>query len=523
MENTGTTLRWGVIGTGNIANTVTRAIKQTDGAILQAVVSRSQAKADDFAAKWGFAHAYGNYDDFFDDDTIDAVYIATPHDSHAELSVRAMESGKHVMCEKPAAVNAEQIKVVLETAKRTNRFFMEAVWTRFQPAFNKALELVAQGEIGKVRAFYADFCIDCPQIPGSRLYEPSLAGGALLDVGIYPLMASLSFAKASLNRLDATFRSVAPEAVQSLCRKTETGVDGYDTIALQFPGGMNATITAAINCECGTHFKSARIAGTNGVIHLPEFWYGQQVNIINKDGTLRQQLNFPFEVNGYEYEFAEFHRYIAQGLSESPVHPHDDTLFLIEQMDSLRKTWGIVYPFEKPQDTCTAKTASAAADSTNVPDTDQKKKTAPEVVIYTDGACSGNPGKGGWGAVIIAGTKECRISGGEKFTTNNRMELMATIQALKRVAAEPSLAGAQITMITDSQYVKNGIQDWIKKWKSNGWLTGSKEPVKNKDLWKELDEAVSHMNIEWRWVKGHAGNRYNEICDTLATTAAKGQ
>jgi ribonuclease HI len=143
------------------------------------------------------------------------------------------------------------------------------------------------------------------------------------------------------------------------------------------------------------------------------------------------------------------------------------------------------------------------------------------ITIYTDGACSGNPGRGGFGAVILAGSKEYKLSGGEKLTTNNRMELMAAIEALEMVTENPLWKNANITLISDSQYVKNGIQSWIYTWKKNGWRTANKEPVKNKDLWLELDELSSQLKISWQWVKGHAGNKYNEICDDLAVTAAK--
>ena len=146
---------------------------------------------------------------------------------------------------------------------------------------------------------------------------------------------------------------------------------------------------------------------------------------------------------------------------------------------------------------------------------------ANEIVVYTDGGCSGNPGPGGWGIVVIADGVAKQLSGGEKLTTNNRMELMAAIEALEKVVENPMWKKSTVTLISDSQYVKNGIQSWIHAWKKNGWRTANKEPVKNKDLWLELDELASELNISWQWVKGHAGNKYNEICDSLAVAAGK--
>ena len=138
-----------------------------------------------------------------------------------------------------------------------------------------------------------------------------------------------------------------------------------------------------------------------------------------------------------------------------------------------------------------------------------------KITIYTDGACSGNPGKGGWAAVIIEDKNEKTISGSEQLTTNNRMELSAVINALKEVGS------AELDIYTDSKYVKNGIESWIKNWKINGWMTAAKQPVKNKDLWLELDTLVSEKAIGWKWVKGHSNDHYNTIVDEAARKAIR--
>ena len=138
-----------------------------------------------------------------------------------------------------------------------------------------------------------------------------------------------------------------------------------------------------------------------------------------------------------------------------------------------------------------------------------------KITIYTDGACSGNPGKGGWAAVIIEDKNEKTISGSEPLTTNNRMELSAVINALKEVGS------AELDIYTDSKYVKNGIESWIKNWKINGWMTAAKQPVKNKDLWLELDILVSKKEIEWKWIKGHSNDHYNTIVDEAARKAIR--
>ena len=144
-----------------------------------------------------------------------------------------------------------------------------------------------------------------------------------------------------------------------------------------------------------------------------------------------------------------------------------------------------------------------------------------EVIIYTDGGCSGNPGPGGWGVVVIADGQEKYLSGGEKETTNNRMELSAAIAALSVGKNTPQFSGRKIKVNIDSQYVKNGITTWIKGWKAKGWKTADKKPVKNKEYWEMLDELNSALNVEWNWVKGHAGIKYNEICDSLCQEEIK--
>ncbi len=140
--------------------------------------------------------------------------------------------------------------------------------------------------------------------------------------------------------------------------------------------------------------------------------------------------------------------------------------------------------------------------------------------MYTDGACSGNPGPGGWGCVILVDGNEIPLSGGERNTTNNRMELLAVIEGLKHISMRSDFTGRIVALFTDSQYVKNGITDWIINWKKNGWKTAAKKPVKNQDLWIALDELVSKFTIEWKWVQGHSGDKYNEICDKLAVNAS---
>jgi ribonuclease HI len=141
-------------------------------------------------------------------------------------------------------------------------------------------------------------------------------------------------------------------------------------------------------------------------------------------------------------------------------------------------------------------------------------QTPRSVTIYTDGACSGNPGPGGWGAILTWNSHQRELKGGEPHTTNNRMELMAAISALEALKRT-----CTVDLHTDSEYLRNGITTWIKGWKRNGWRTGDKKPVKNVDLWQRLDAAIAHHEVRWHWVKGHAGHDMNERADQLAREA----
>lgn len=138
-----------------------------------------------------------------------------------------------------------------------------------------------------------------------------------------------------------------------------------------------------------------------------------------------------------------------------------------------------------------------------------------KLIVYTDGGCSGNPGPGGWGCVIVDGADETRLSGGLAHTTNNQMELTAAIKALETICLNDKWNKRHVEVFSDSQYVKNGITSWIKKWKVNGWMTANRKPVLNRELWIALDNAYNKLDVEWNWVKGHAGVKYNEICDQL--------
>ncbi|MFK7905499.1 MAG: Gfo/Idh/MocA family protein, partial [Chitinophagales bacterium] len=193
MNNQLQTLQWGIIGLGKIAHSFCQDLQLVDNTAIAAVASRSTAKAEKFAAEYGAAKSYGSYQELFEDPNVDIVYIATPHDSHAEWSIAAMNAKKHVLCEKPLGVNQSQVKAMVEVAQQNSVFFMEALWSKFNPTIKTCIELAKSGTaIGEVNYVNADFTFSRNDADDSRMLNMELAGGSLLDMGIYPVFLAYS-------------------------------------------------------------------------------------------------------------------------------------------------------------------------------------------------------------------------------------------------------------------------------------------------------------------------------------------
>ncbi len=322
-------VRWGIVATGGIARKFAEACafesKRSGKSVLSAVASRNSAKAAAFASEWGIPASYGSYEALFADPKIDAVYIATPHNLHAELSIAALKAGKAVLCEKPVSVQAKDFYPVIETARAEKRFFMEAMWTKFNPSFLKALEWANAGRIGKMKFLRADFCLDAPYDPASRLYDPRLGGGAILDVGIYPITCALMFAGKR-----------PPESFSSYMKRLDTGVDVYDKFLFSYPGGVEMDLSCSIALSGLEALRSAVIVGDKGSIALPYFWMAQQVTWFDAEGNARETHSAPFDCNGYEYEIREVESCLAAGKTESAIQTWADSIMVMELMDALR-------------------------------------------------------------------------------------------------------------------------------------------------------------------------------------------
>ncbi len=321
-------IRWGIAGPGNIANKFAQAVKNVDDAILTGVASRSIEKAKEFADKYDIEFSFGSYEEMALSDKIDAVYISTIHPFHKSCAELFLNNGKHVLCEKPICVNQNQAKKLFDCAKKNGKFLMEAMWTRFLPAIRETKSIIERGEIGQVMALEADFCYRETPESAAILFDNKIAGGSLLDVGIYPL------------HLAAFLFGTEPEEIKATSFN-ENGVDIHTQMLLKYKNSIVANLSSAIGVQKP---ETAFIYGTEGYIKLPSF-YGAQEIIICKDGE-EKVIKKPSIGDGFEEEIIEACNCINTGITESSVMPHSESMAILSQMDEIRKQIGITYPLE---------------------------------------------------------------------------------------------------------------------------------------------------------------------------------
>ncbi len=321
-------IRWGILGTGNIARQFARGLTSVDGATLVAVGSRATETADAFGDEFAVPHRHSTYEALVADDDVDAIYVSTPHPFHKDNSILCLQNDKAVLCEKPFTVNAGEAAAVIDVARVQNCFLMEAMWTRFVPAVVRLRQLLAEGAIGEVRMIQADFGFRAGVNPEGRLFNLALGGGALLDVGIY----SLSFASMILG--------AAPAQVVSTADMGETGVDEQSAFLLRYAGGQIAVLSCAVRTSTAIQVQ---IFGTEGSICVGSPFFKSESLTIKRGGeeTVEQ---FPLDGNGYNYEAIEVGKCLREGRTESEIMPLDETLALMKLLDTIREPWGLKYP-----------------------------------------------------------------------------------------------------------------------------------------------------------------------------------
>ena len=322
--------RWGILGTGGIAQAFTRDLSYFNNHIVQAVGSRSLEKATDFALEFPGCTPYGSYEELVADPMIDAVYVATPHPHHAANTILALNAGKPVLCEKPFAVNATQVRAMVAASVDNDVALLEAMWTRFLPHIAKVRELVASGVIGEVINIEADHGQYLMGLGIPRLIEPELAGGALLDLGIYPI----SFAHMILGK---------PTKITATGVLTDKGVDGQTSVIFDYGSGAQAVLTTTMITQTPCR---ATIAGTLGRIEIDRTFYSPtDMRVVTLDGTVTEYPN-NYQGHGLREQAAELERMVHGNEIESQILTHQMSIEVMESLDEIRKQIGLRYPFE---------------------------------------------------------------------------------------------------------------------------------------------------------------------------------
>lgn len=318
-----------ILSAGNIAGVMAGTVsKMTDELVPYAIGARDLGRAKAMADKFGFEKSYGSYEELVRDENVDLVYVASPHSHHYEHVKLCLNHGKNVLCEKAFTVNAKQAKEIIALAKEKNLFLGEAVWTRYMPWVPKVKELINQGEIGEVQAVQCVF--GQPLMHVERMTNPELAGGALLDLGIYPLtFASLI--------LGADVQDFTGEAVL-----TDKGVDAQNSITLKYKSGKMALLGS---CMTAWAPNTGVICGAKGHIILHDFWMCERITVC-VHGEQPYDAVYPFEISGYEYEVRAALKALDEGRLFCGEMPWDESVRLMELMDGLRAMWGVRYPFE---------------------------------------------------------------------------------------------------------------------------------------------------------------------------------
>lgn len=323
-------INWGIMGCGWIAQQFVDALNGMEDAVPYAAASRSQEKADEFAKKNKVQKSYGTYNALVADPDIDIIYIATPHSYHYANTKVCLEAGKNVLCEKAFTINTDQVLELMKLAKSKGLFLMEALWTKFQPGMIKAKELIDSGIIGDVISMDADFGLKFEMDPNHRLFNPYLAGGVLLDIGIYPLFLSLyMFGK--------------PKVLKAHSKLDSNHIDLTTSMIAEHKSGTISNLTST---SMASRPVVAAFYGSKGKLVFDNWWFTPSNFTVTLDDQEAKVYEFPAIVNGYEYEIIESNKCLREGKVESDIMPHSFSILLMEMMDEIRRQCGIVYPKE---------------------------------------------------------------------------------------------------------------------------------------------------------------------------------
>ena len=325
-----TPFRWGILGAGGIAEQFTRDVLRLEDHRVVAVGSRTQIKADAFADKFAIGHRHDSYQKLVNDPDVDGVYVATHHPMHMRDTLMALNAGKPVLCEKPFAMSYDETKTMIDTARSKNLLLMEAMWARFLPHYAKVREIVDSGVLGPILSIHADHGQRLADQGIARLIEPDLAGGALLDLGIYPV----SFAHMILGN---------PAHITSKAVMTEKGVDAQTSMIFTYDSGAQAVLTTTMIEQTPCR---AVVAGLNGWLEIDRTFYNPAaMRVVLNDGTVTEYPN-TYTGHGLREQAETFKQLVRSGKLESDILTWADTVDIMKSLDTVRAQIGLKYPFE---------------------------------------------------------------------------------------------------------------------------------------------------------------------------------
>lgn len=320
---------WGVIGPGNIANTFAKAIASSKKGKILAVASRSEERAIDFANTYKIEKIYSDYGQMLADPEIDIIYIATPHNFHYQQAKMCLEAGKHVLVEKPCTVNAQQMQTLADLAQSKNLLLQEALWSRFMPCLSQLRQLLNEGIIGDIQYIQSEIGFAFQKQENSRLLKAELAGGSLLDLGIYSITVSQFLLQEH------------PDKVQAMGQLTDLKVDGHVFANMHYASGRYAQFTCSMLSQTS---NTMRIVGTEGYVNLPACFWDTDSAAIYRNDKLIQSIDIPHPINGFEYQIEESMKCIEQNMQCSDVMSHRDSIGVLSVMDNIRQQIGVHFP-----------------------------------------------------------------------------------------------------------------------------------------------------------------------------------
>lgn len=322
-------MKFGILAPGNIARSMAKAVAELEGMECYAVASRDYGRAEMFAKQWGFAKAYGSYQELAEDPEVELIYVASPHSHHYQHAKLCLEHGKHVLVEKAFTVNAAQAEELIRLSKEKGLLLAEAIWTRYMPSRKMIDNILASGVLGNITSLTANLGYILPHV--ERMQNPELAGGALLDLGVYPINFALMAFQGEVEKIDAT-------AIMS-----PKGVDWMNSITLSFADGKMAVLHSDMLAQTD---RQGVISGDQGYLEVQNINNCEEIRVFGLDRKMTACYQVPEQINGYEYEVLSCKKAIEEGKCECPEMPHSETLRVMKILDHIRRQWGMVYPCE---------------------------------------------------------------------------------------------------------------------------------------------------------------------------------